>query len=157
MATKFFPERLIFVPATGGHPPRTEYRVGIGPEHWDTPVLVKKVQMVYDNKIAGRVAPSYPVKSQFDEEAVRLALSLLDKGEGTNNPHQKIVVTVSNLTKESDLEKLEEKQLDYVYDFYLNLAPAMTIVDVQLKETVKLENNLYGFVFNVNFPYNRRD
>jgi len=153
MATKFFPERLIYVPATGGHPPSTEYRVGIGPEHWDKPILVKKVQMVYENKINGRVAPSFPIKSQYDEDAVRLAMTLLDKGEGTNNPHKKIVVTVSETKGEIELDTLEEKYSEYVHNFYLNLAPAMTVVDVDFKDSVKITDTLVGFIFEVGFSY----
>lgn len=152
MATKFFPERLIYIPATGGHPPLTEYRVGVGPEHWNTPVLVKKTQMVYEGKINGRVSPSFPIKSQHDEEAVSLAMKLLDEGEGTNNPNQKIVVTVSELNDQSK-EQVEEQQEDYVHNFYLDLAPAMTVVDVNIKNTYVIEENLIGIVFTVGFSY----
>lgn len=154
MATKFFPERLIYVPATGGHPPLTEYRVGFGPEHWDVPVLVKKTQMVYEGKINGRVSPSFPVKSQYDEEAVRLAMKLLDEGEGTNNPNQKIVVTVAELNGKSK-EQVEEEQEDYVHNFYLDLAPAMTVVDVEVKATHLIGEHLLGTVFTVGFSYKK--
>lgn len=153
MTTKFFPERLIYVPATGGHPPSTEYRIGVGPEHWNQPVLVKKVQMVYENKINGRVSPSFPIKSHQDEDAVRLAMILLDKGEGTNNPHKKIVVTVSEINNETDLKQLEEEQTEYVYNFYLDLAPAMTVVDVNIKDSVEISDLLVGFIFEVGFSY----
>ncbi|MED4464754.1 hypothetical protein [Metabacillus fastidiosus] len=154
MATKFFPERLIYVPATGGHPPLTEYRVGVGLEHWTTPVLVKKTQMVYEGKINGRVAPSFPVRSQYDEEAVRLAMELLDKEEGTNNPNQKIVVTVSALNEQSK-EKVEDEQEDYIHNFYLDLAPPMTIVSVGIKATHVIKENLIGIVFTVDFSYEK--
>lgn len=153
MASKFFPERLIYVIASGGHPPKTEYRVGIGPEHWDTPVLVKKVQMVYENKIAGRVSPSYPIHSEFDERAVLLAMSLLDEGEGTNTPYQKIVATVARLSPDTEftLDQLTDQQEDRVHNFYIELAPAMTIVEACNKKIIELGNGLYGIIFEVNF------
>ncbi len=36
MAKVFDARRAIFVPATGGHPSNTEYRIAWGYEKWDT-------------------------------------------------------------------------------------------------------------------------
>lgn len=154
MATKFFPERLIFVPASAPHPPKAEYRCGFGREEWDQPAIIKKVQMVYGNKIAGRVSPSYPVNT-YDEEAVKVAMMLLSLGKGNNNPNHKIVVTVAKLNGGKTLDKLIEEQEDFVHDFYLELAPQMTVVNVEFDNDTKLElpNNLHAFVFEVKFGF----
>ncbi|KAB2460775.1 hypothetical protein F8160_00105 [Bacillus sp. CH126_4D] len=150
MATKFFPEKLIFVPASGGHPKDAEYRIGIGPEQWDKPVRIKKVQMVYGNKIAGRVSPSFPVDSH-DEDAVRLAMELINSGYGVNDPYKKTIVQVAPLENNQSISDLLEAQLDYIQDFYLELMPHLTVVDSEPKEPVHLRDNLYGFIFDISF------
>jgi hypothetical protein len=74
MTLKFLAQIEERIPASAPHPPKTEYRVGIGAEDWDGPQpLVLKVQMVYVGKIHGRQAPSYPIDSD-DEQRVREAI-----------------------------------------------------------------------------------
>lgn len=63
MARTFFPEIYEQVQASPPHPEGAFYRVSIGLEQWeaDEYVPVIKVQMVYDGKVFGRKAPSYPM------------------------------------------------------------------------------------------------
>lgn len=75
MPTVFRPIVEERVPASPPHPANTEYRVAIGTEDWGKggQPIVEKVQMVYDNEISGRRAPSYPVGTD-DELRVRAAM-----------------------------------------------------------------------------------
>ena len=53
------------MPATGPHENNTAYKVSIGDEDWGNGTFqsVIKVQMMYDNRVAGRMSPSFPVGS----------------------------------------------------------------------------------------------
>jgi hypothetical protein len=57
----FFPRKQEKVDASS-HCEGAQYVIGVGTEMWGTePVKVLKVQMSYDNKVAGRKAPSFPI------------------------------------------------------------------------------------------------
>lgn len=150
MATKLFPDRSIFVPASKPHPPLAEYKCSFGREEWEEPAIVKKVQMVYANKIAGRVSPSFPV-NRYDEQAVNYAMSLLSKGYGYNSPTKKLVVTVAKTSKTQNLDTQITEQEDLIHDFNLELCPPLSIVETKHEHTVDIGNNLRAFVFTVKF------
>jgi hypothetical protein len=64
MAKTFFPhsDKEIFVTASKPHPENTQYKISIGLETWDDGNHeVVKIQMVYNNIVAGRRSPSYPL------------------------------------------------------------------------------------------------
>lgn len=77
MAKTFFPTKSIYVAASKPHPLNTQYKISIGAEIWeDNNHEVIKVQMVYDNKIAGRRSPSYPIGTN-DYEKVHAEINKL--------------------------------------------------------------------------------
>lgn len=91
MPTVFQPHRTIYVRASKPHPDRTQYRVAFGYEDWGTQVPITKVQMVYNEKVAGRISPSFPHGSD-DEDNVIEALKLLRQGEGATSKNERIVL-----------------------------------------------------------------
>ena len=79
MAKTFFPTKSIYVDASEPHPPNTQYKISIGVEIWeDNNHEVIKVQMVYNDKIAGRRSPSYPIGTS-DYEKVHTEINKLMK------------------------------------------------------------------------------
>src|SRR4051794_19487497 len=79
----FEPDLHEDVEASHPHPPHTRYRVSIGREYWgDAIVRVEKVQMVYDGRVSGRRAPSYPADSD-DWQRVMDALRRLREHAGS--------------------------------------------------------------------------
>lgn len=75
MANMFYPKRSVLLPASKPHPENTQYKVSIGDEDWDGELhTVIKIQLVYNGKIAGRKAPSYPYDSD-DAERVAEAVA----------------------------------------------------------------------------------
>lgn len=85
MSRTFFPELFELVPASAPHPPKTQYKIGIGMENWDEAfVSVVKVQMVYDGVVAGRRSPSYPMTSQDYMLVNQAILRLIAQHEKNN-------------------------------------------------------------------------
>jgi len=79
MAKVFYPLESELVPASQPHPKNTFYKVSVGIEDWtDTNGWVYKVQMVYDGKVSGRRAPSFPVNTD-DFERVTEAMGNLQR------------------------------------------------------------------------------
>lgn len=75
MPNTFYPKRSVLLPASKPHPENTQYKVSIGEEDWDGELqTVIKIQLVYNGKIAGRKAPSYPYNSD-DAERVAEAVA----------------------------------------------------------------------------------
>lgn len=78
MAQVFFPQISKMVPASAPHPPETEYKVSIGAEVWEgQPRQVIKIQMVYKGKIAGKIAPSFPICTGDYEKVQQAVKDLL--------------------------------------------------------------------------------
>ena len=79
MPNTFYPKRSLLIPASKPHPENTQYKVSIGEEDWDGVLhTVIKIQLVYNGKIAGRKAPSYPYNSD-DAERVAAAIAQIKK------------------------------------------------------------------------------
>lgn len=153
MAKVFDARRAIFVPATGGHPSNTEYRIAWGYEQWGTPVPVTKVQMVYDNKVAGRLSPSYP-DGTLDERAVILALDLVKKGYGTSSKKSKVVLVLKELSPDKTQDDLVEQAEDELFNMHLEInqnvdSSISPVVDVNLDKKLELEGNVIALIFNV--------
>lgn len=153
MAKVFDARRAIFIPATGGHPDKTEYRVAWGYEKWDIPVAVTKVQMVYENNVAGRLSPSYP-DNTLDERAVILALDLVKKGYGTSSKKSKTVLVLKELDPSKGRDMLYGEVEDEIINLYQGIFTkqdsAVTVpVSVELTKEVELEGNLLAFVLGV--------
>ncbi|MBN6185653.1 hypothetical protein JQN58_01480 [Aneurinibacillus sp. BA2021] len=153
MAKVFDARRAIFIPATGGHPANTEYRVAWGYEQWGTAVAVTKVQMVYENKVAGRLSPSYP-DGTLDERAVVLALDLVKKGYGTSSKKSKTVLVLKQLEPAKGRDTLFEEVEDEIIEMYQQIftkpGSAITVpVSVELNKEIELEGNLLAFLLNV--------
>ena len=71
MPNTFYPKKSLLVDASAPHPKNTQYKVSIGEEDWGGKTqTVIKVQLVYNGKVAGRKAPSYPYGS---DDADRVA------------------------------------------------------------------------------------
>lgn len=153
MAKVFDARRAIFVPATGGHPAKTEYRAAWGYENWGTPVGVTKVQMVYDNSVAGRLSPSYP-DNTLDEQSVTLALALLKQGYGTSSKKSRTVLVLRELKAEQKRDELFEQVEDEVLELYQDIftktgSPVTAVVSVELNKEIELDRNIVAFIFNV--------
>ncbi|MCH5199305.1 MAG: MGMT family protein [Oscillospiraceae bacterium] len=79
MPNTFYPKRSLLISASKPHPENTQYKVSIGEEDWDGALhTVIKIQLVYNGKIAGRKAPSYPYNSD-DAERVAEAIAQIKK------------------------------------------------------------------------------
>ncbi|HHB1888848.1 TPA: hypothetical protein ACOQ40_005299 [Bacillus cereus] len=153
MAKVFDPRRAIFIPATGGHPPLTEYRVAWGYEQWNQPVPVTKVQMVYNNKVAGRLSPSYP-DGTLDERTMLLALDLVKKGYGTSSKKSKIVLVLKEIGPTKTQKELLEETEDEVHNMNIEMftvpaAATSPVVGIELQKQIELEGNLIAFIFAV--------
>ncbi|WP_438875112.1 hypothetical protein [Bacillus cereus group sp. Bce032] len=154
MVKVFDARRAIFIPATGGHPHLAEYRVAWGYEKWgDEPVAVSKVQMVYHNKVAGRLSPSYPVDS-LDERAVLLALDLVKKNYGTSSKKSKVVLVLKEIQAGETEDEVLERTENEVHNMNIEMftPPGATIgpvVDIDFMEKIEVEENLVAFLFTV--------
>jgi hypothetical protein len=155
MARVFEPRKAIYVPATGGHPKNTEYRIAWGIEKWDKPTNVTKVQMVYNGNVAGMLSPSYP-DDTVDEIAVSLALKLIKENHGTNSKTIKDILVVKELKEGQILNRLIDEASNEVGELHLNIIrsknPNFTTLayNSELKENpIKIENNLFGFLFRI--------
>ena len=79
MPNTFYPQRSLLIPASKPHPENTQYKISIGKEDWDGELhTVIKIQLVYNGKIAGRKAPSFPHNSD-DAERVAVAIDQIKK------------------------------------------------------------------------------
>ncbi len=86
MPNTFYPKRSVMIPASKPHPENTQYKISIGEEDWDGKLqTVIKIQLVYNGKIAGRKAPSYPYDSD-DAERVAAAIEQIKK-DYSNEPN----------------------------------------------------------------------
>ncbi|WP_212981801.1 hypothetical protein [Bacillus paramobilis] len=153
MAKVFDARRAIFIPATGGHPEGAEYRVAWGYEQWGQPTAVTKVQMVYNNKVAGRLSPSYP-DGTLDERTVLLALDLVKKGYGTSSKKSKVVLVLKEIQPNETQEEVLERTEDEVHDMNIEIfsvpgAATSPVVGIELQKQVELEGNLVAFIFVV--------
>ncbi|MGX5430520.1 hypothetical protein [Bacillus thuringiensis] len=153
MAKVFDARRAIFIPATGGHPPLTEYRVAWGYENWGQPVPVTKVQMVYNNKVAGMLSPSYP-DNTLDERAMILALDLVKKGYGTSSKKSRTVLVLKQIDPEKGRTELvdiiENELIDMYQDMYTKPDAVSTVpVHAELERELELEGKVLAFIFNV--------
>ncbi|SFD03417.1 hypothetical protein SAMN05443252_1175 [Bacillus sp. OV322] len=153
MAKVFDARRAIFIPATGGHPPKTEYRVAWGYENWGNPVPVTKVQMVYENVVAGRLSPSYPDET-LDERAMILALDLVKKGYGTSSKKSRTVLVLKKLSPEKGRDTLFSEVEDEVMEMYQEIftkpGSVLTVpVSIGLDKEIELEGNILAFILNV--------
>ncbi|GAB6742421.1 hypothetical protein bcgnr5412_55380 [Bacillus cereus] len=153
MVKVFDARRAIFIPATGGHPDLSEYRVAWGYEKWEEPVAVTKVQMVYRNKIAGRLSPSYP-DGTLDERTVLLALDLVKNGYGTSSKKSKVVLVLKEIQPgETEGEVLERTENEVhnanIEMFTVPEAPMGPVVDIDFLEKIEVEENLVAFLFAV--------
>ncbi|MGF9977358.1 hypothetical protein [Viridibacillus arvi] len=153
MAKVFDARRAIYVPATGGHPKNTEYRVAWGYEQWSKPTAVTKIQMVYNNKIAGMLSPSYP-DGTIDEATVISALKLIKDGMGTNSKKSKQVLVRKALEEgksKDDIVDLTENEL-FEMHVEINVKKGATIspmVSVELMREKKIEDNILEMLFAV--------
>jgi hypothetical protein len=78
----FEPDFYEDVEASPPHPPNTKYRVSIGHEYWGESIEeVEKVQMVYDGRVSGRRAPSYPVGSDDSQRVMEALAGLRRKAQ----------------------------------------------------------------------------
>ncbi|MCZ0754405.1 hypothetical protein [Anoxybacillus sp. J5B_2022] len=153
MAQVFSPRRAIYIPASGGHPKNTEYRVAWGFEQWgESPVAVTKVQMVYNGRVAGMLSPSYP-DDTLDEKAVIFALKLLKEGWGTSSKKSKDVLVLAQVDSIEQLEGEIEKMQDAIYNMHLEIytppSGVSPIVSVVFKEKFLVEKSLYALLFKV--------
>ncbi|HZW49192.1 MAG TPA: hypothetical protein VFF80_03555 [Bacillota bacterium] len=88
MARTFFPRKSVNIPASKPHPDGTEYKISVGDEDWDAVFQsVIKVQVVYDDKIAVRKSPSYPVGSDDWKRVADAIDKLLREEKGKNLQH----------------------------------------------------------------------
>jgi hypothetical protein len=151
MAKVFDARRAIYVPATGGHPPNTEYRIAWGFEQWGNAVAVTKVQMVYNGRVAGMLSPSYP-DNTFDEKAVVHALQLLKQGYGTGSKKSKLVFCLKKLEENQALDQLLDATEDEIHNMNLEIFTGSNgispVVSIGHVETIELEG-LFGFLFQV--------
>ena len=79
MAKTFFPHagKIAYVDASTPHPKNTQYKISIGVEIWNGENHeVVKIQMVYDDIVAGRRSPSYPLGTD-DFQRVNLKIQEL--------------------------------------------------------------------------------
>ncbi|MGG4000258.1 hypothetical protein [Anoxybacillus kestanbolensis] len=153
MAQVFSPRRSIFVPASGGHPKNTEYRVAWGFEQWgDSPVAVTKVQMVYDGRVAGMLSPSYP-DNTLDEKAVIFALKLLKEGWGTAMKKSKDVLVLRKIDSpeevEAEIEKIEDQIHNMNLEIFTPSSGVSPVVSTEFKEKFLVEPSIYAFIFRV--------
>lgn len=154
MARVFNPNKVIFVPATGGHPKNAEYRVAWGTEQWNTPVNVSKVQMVYNGTVAGMLSPSFPDET-LDEQAVIFALQLLKENNyGINSKTTKDVLVLRKIENQSIIdsiiEELENEIDEMTIDIFDSKKNAISVItDIELREQFELENSIYAFLFRV--------
>ncbi|MCM3318059.1 hypothetical protein M3603_15685 [Rummeliibacillus stabekisii] len=149
MAKAFNERRCIYVPATGGHPKNTEYRVAWGHELWEQPTAVTKVQMVYNNKVAGRLSPSFP-DDTFDRETVISAFALLDEGKGTNSKTSRMVLVrkeKGNFRVDDLIDQTEGEILDMYRDMYAG--PITPVVNVELDFNKDVDDNILEMLFRV--------
>ncbi|MBO3284740.1 hypothetical protein [Paenibacillus polymyxa] len=152
MAQVFTPHFTIHVIASDPHPPKTEYRVGRGYETWQTKASISKVQMVYENKVAGKVVPSFP-ENTLDLRSVMYAFDILSKGWGVYSKTKRSVVILKKKTSGTSLDELSTLAEDEVSDFYLNLiedSPLSGPISTMEKKREELEDGLVAFVFDVN-------
>ncbi|WP_416293062.1 hypothetical protein ACM7Q1_20390 [Paenibacillus illinoisensis] len=154
MAQVFTPHSTLHVIASSPHPNKTEYRLGRGYEQWQTQASIRKVQMVYENRVAGKVVPSFP-ENTLDLRTVIYAFGLLDQGYGVYSKTKRTVVIIKPRTNGISIDDLSERAEDEVSEFYLDLisigSSALTgpISTMETKRE-ELENNLVAFVFDVN-------
>lgn len=149
MAQVFKPLKAIYVPATGGHPENTEYRVAWGVEQWEKEKkYVTKVQIAYNGVIAGMLSPSFPDET-IDLKAVSCALSLLKEIEDNTYRYMLLIKDLRTLTssKPEDLENEIDKNVTKIYA--AKKKPVSILTSVLLISTKKIDNHLYGFLFRV--------
>lgn len=152
MAQVFTPHYTLHVIASDPHPPGTEYRVGRGYEQWATQASIKKVQMVYENKVAGKVVPSFP-ENTLDLRSVAYALELLSNGWGVYSKTKRTVVILKKRRQGETLDSLSDKAEDEVMDFYLDVVEGGAIkgpISTMEQKREELEDDLVAFVFDVN-------
>lgn len=149
MSRVYEPSICIHVIASSPHPPKTEYRVSRGYEKWEQKVAVTKIQMVYDGKVAGKIAPSIPENTN-DLPAILFAIKLLHQGWGVHSKTKRCVVMVKKNSPHQTVGELSEQAQNEIHDFYTELYPPMTLVDVIERHREPLENDLMAFVFDVN-------
>jgi len=80
MTKIYFPDSssVRFVEASSPHPPNTQYKISLGLEAWeDGNHEVVKIQMVYNDVIAGRRSPSYPSGSSDFQKVAEAVHQLL--------------------------------------------------------------------------------
>ncbi|OME71490.1 hypothetical protein BSK65_10645 [Paenibacillus odorifer] len=152
MAQVFTPHFTLHVIASNPHPKQTEYRVGRGYEQWNTQVSIRKTQMVYQGKVAGKVVPSFP-ENTLDVVAVNYAMDLLSKGWGVYAKNKRNVVIVKKINPKQTEDELSELAQDEVFDFYSDLYPNQ-VVDVMQRNSERLNDDLVAFVFDVNIGFN---
>jgi hypothetical protein len=88
LAKTFTPIIHKIIPASPPHPDETSYKISIGYEDWGKPqpVLVTKIQMVYQGQVSGRRAPSFPVldTSNSDFELIVITMKeIVDEAKKT--------------------------------------------------------------------------
>ena len=90
MPNTFYPKKSLLVDASAPHPKNTQYKVSVGEEDWGGKTqTVIKVQLVYNGKVAGRKAPSYPYGSN-DADRVAEAIEKI-KSEYAAAPKVQII------------------------------------------------------------------
>ncbi|PYF01762.1 hypothetical protein [Ureibacillus chungkukjangi] len=147
MAQVFKAKKTIFVPATGGHPENTEYRVAWGQEQWSNPTDVTKVQMVYKGAVAGMLSPSFP-DGTLDLKAVRVALEWLDEVD-EDTYYVCLLKEITNVDSNL-IEALEDEVDNWVVNvFESKRKPQMILTDVSLEKEREVENGLVAFLFKV--------
>lgn len=148
MAQIFKPLKAIYVPATGGHPTNTEYRVAWGIEKWEKEKKnVTKVQISYNGVIAGMLSPSFP-DNTIDLKAVYCALSLLNTIENNDYRYMLLIKDIRTLT--SNIKELENEVDNKVKAIYASKKRAIYIITkIELHSKNKIDTYLYGFLFKV--------
>lgn len=145
MAQVFTAKKTIFVPATGGHPQNTEYRVAWGTEKWSNPTNVTKVQMVYNGAVAGMLSPSFP-DGTTDLLAVNVALNWLN--EVDENTHY--VCLLKEVETLGSVEDLEDEIDNWVVNiFESKRKPQAVLTDVFLEKETVVNEGLKAFLFKV--------
>lgn len=66
------------ITASRPHPPGSEYAISVGIEDWNgESIMVTKIRMVYQGKIRGRKAPSFPIGTDDFERVAEEVRKLL--------------------------------------------------------------------------------
>ncbi|MDN3956523.1 hypothetical protein [Sporolactobacillus laevolacticus] len=151
--------RSIFIPATGGHPKNSEYRIAWGKEKWgNTKHDVTKVQMSYNGNIAGMLSPSFP-DGTLDERAVTFALQLLKSPiYGTNSRMSKDVLVLRKVGSADNINAVVSKIIDELTAMTIDIFdskknPLSVIARVEPKSQFNLDDSTFAFLFRVDvFP-----